>query len=325
MKNKPYVWIGRFYNNSKDSIGARLFRAARCLAGKIARKAVRKKYARDVELNPENWFKSASVSERSQKPTITWIGHSTFLIQVGGINILTDPVFFKLSFFAKRVLKPGILINQLPKIDFVIVSHNHMDHMDLRSLKVININFQPKILVPHGNKKWLEKHGIKNVIEKKWWEEQAFVDDLKFTFLPAVHWTSRGILDINKTMWGSWMIECGGVKIYFAGDTAYADHFEKIGKIFQNIDIALMPIGPIQPRKLINEEHTCPMEAVRGFLDLNAKYFIPMHWGTFKSAYEGFSAPALGLLNSWDKYADRLQGKSFKLLKIGESILFEQK
>lgn len=323
MQNKPYVWVGRFYNHNKDSISLRLFRAARCLAGKMARKAVRKKYECDIEFNPANWFKVANVSERSHNPVITWIGHSTFLIQVGEINIITDPVFFNLSFFAPRVLKAGISIDQLPKIDFVIISHNHMDHMDLRSIKMLNSKFQPTFLVPHGNKKWLEQKGVKNVIEKKWWEEQAFADNSKFTFLPAVHWTSRGILDINKTMWGSWMIEHAGFKIYFAGDTAYADHFEKIGKIFQGIDIALMPIGPVQPRKLINEAHTCPMEAVRGFLDLDAKCFIPMHWGTFRSAYESFSAPALGLLNSWKKFEDRLNGKSLKLLKIGESILFE--
>lgn len=331
MENKPYIWIGRFYNHKKDSIGLRLFRAARCLAGKMARKAVLKKYACDVEINPKNWVEKAKISESSHNPIVTWIGHSTFLIQVGGINIITDPVFFKLSFFAKRVLRPGILINQLPKIDFVIISHNHLDHMDLRSIKALNSKFQPTILVPHGNKKWLEKHGIKNVIEKKWWEEhgfgkeQEFANSLKFTFLPAVHWTSRGILDINKTMWGSWMIECAEFKIYFAGDTAYAEHFEKIGKIFQGIDIALMPIGPIQPRKLINEAHTCPMEAIKGFLDLDAKYFIPMHWGTFKSAYESFSAPAQGLLRSWEKCADKLNDKSLKLLKVGESVLFEQK
>ncbi|MFH1254285.1 MAG: MBL fold metallo-hydrolase [bacterium] len=362
MQNKPYVWVGRFYNHSKDSISLRLFRAARCFAGKIARKAVRKKYECDIEFTPANWAETAKVSEHSHNPVITWIGHSTFLIQVGGINIITDPVFFNLSFFAPRVLKAGISIDQLPKIDFVIVSHNHMDHMDLRSIKMLNAKFQSTFLVPHGNKKWLEQKGIKNVIEKKWWEEQVFDipesdasqgdgstssprarlfdgarpepvegcefqkrSDSKFTFLPAVHWTSRGILDINKTMWGSWMIEHAGFKIYFAGDTAYADHFEKIGKIFHGIDIALMPIGPVQPRKLINEAHTCPMEAVRGFLDLDAKCFIPMHWGTFRSAYESFSSPALGLLNSWKKFEDRLNGKSLKLLKVGESILFEQK
>ena len=99
MQNKPYVWVGRFYNHNKDSISLRLFRAARCLAGKMARKAVRKKYECDIEFNPANWFKVANVLERSHNPVITWIGHSTFLIQVGEINIITDPVFFNLSFF----------------------------------------------------------------------------------------------------------------------------------------------------------------------------------------------------------------------------------
>ena len=181
-----------------------------------------------------------------------------------------------------------------------------------------------------GNKKWLERKiantkniNFKNILEKRWWEEQEFAGNLKFTFLPAVHWTSRRLLDINKTLWGSWMIELGGFKIYFAGDTAYSEHFQKIGKMFQEIDVAILPIGPVSPRKLIGEAHTCPMEALRGFLDLNAKYFIPMHWGTFRSAYESFSAPAENLLNAWESSYDKLNNKSLKLLKVGESALFD--
>ena len=138
-----------------------------------------------------------------------------------------------------------------------------------------------------------------------------------------MHWTSRGLLDINKTLWGSWMIELAGFKIYFAGDTAYAEHFQKIGEIFKDIDVALMPIGPVSPRKLIGEAHTCPTQAIKAFLDLNAKCFIPMHWGTFRSAYESFSAPAEHLIKSWDSSCDKLNGKSLKLLKVGESTLFD--
>ena len=323
MKNSPYFWAGRFYNHKKDSIGIRLSKSARCLAGKITRKIAGKKYICAVNINPENWLAPANVAQSSAKPVITWVGHSTFLIQIGGVNIVTDPVFFNISLFGPRFLKAGISIEDLPKIDFVIVSHNHLDHMDLRSLKIISAKHNSTVLVPHGNKKWLERRGVKKVVEKKWWENHEFDDGLKFTFLPAAHWTSRGILDINKTLWGSWMIEISGFKVYFAGDTAYAEHFQKIGRIFQDIDVALMPIGPVQPRKLINEAHTCPNQALRGFLDLNAKCFIPMHWGTFRSAYESFSAPAEVLLKSWENLDTKLDGKNLKLLKVGESLLFE--
>jgi L-ascorbate metabolism protein UlaG (beta-lactamase superfamily) len=323
VRNNPYFWGGRFYNHKKDSIGLRLSNAARCLAGKIVRKIAMKKYTCDLDISPENWVEPSNVAQSSTKPVITWVGHSTFLIQIGGVNIITDPVFFNISLFGPRILKAGMAIDDLPKIDFIIISHNHLDHMDLRSIKAINTRHKPTVLVPHGNKEWLESRAVKKVVEKKWWEGHEFDGDLKFTFLPAVHWTSRGILDINKTLWGSWMIEFPGFKIYFAGDTAYAEHFNKIGEIFQNIDVALMPIGPVQPRKLINEAHTCPNQAVRGFLDLDAKYFIPMHWGTFRSAYESFSAPAEVLLKSWNKFEDKLHGKSLKLLKVGESTSFE--
>ncbi len=285
------------------------------------RKIFRKRYECSF-ITPEAWVERALVPDQSRTPLVTWIGHSTFLIQVGGFNILTDPVFFNVAMFAPRVLKAGISISELPKIDFVIISHNHRDHMDIASLNKICAAHKPVVLVPSGNKKWLERKKFINIFEKVWWEGHSF-GDLKFTFLPALHWTSRGILDINTTLWGSWMVECLGFKIYFAGDTAYGNHFGKIGKVFPNIDIALMPIGPVQPRKLIDEAHTCPDQAVKGFVDLNAKYFVPMHWGTFKSAYESFSAPVEVLLYSWKQREKKLKDKDLKLLKAGESFRLE--
>jgi L-ascorbate metabolism protein UlaG (beta-lactamase superfamily) len=320
MEIMPYLWGGRFYNHNKDWISLRLSHAARCLLGKYLRKIFRKRYKCSF-ITPETWVEKADVPDRSREPLVTWIGHSTFLIQVGGFNILTDPVFFNVAMFAPRVLKAGVAIDKLPKIDFVIISHNHRDHMDICSIKRICTAHKPVILVPRGNKNWLERKKIINVFEKAWWEEQSF-GDLKLTFLPASHWTSRGILDINTTLWGSWMVEYQGVKIYFAGDTAYGKHFEKIGKLFPEIDVALMPIGPVQPRKLIAEAHTCPVQAVKGFLDLNAKYFVPMHWGTFRSAYESFSAPVEVLLYSWEQQGEYLKDKYLKLLKAGESVKF---
>lgn len=323
MQMKPYVWAGRFYNHRKDSIGIRLSKAAWCLLGKLTRNAIRKKYSSRSKISSREWIVDASVLSCSDKPLITWIGHSTFMIQLGGINILTDPVFFGVPIFAKRVLKAGITIDKLPKIDFVIVSHNHCDHMDLSSLRVISEKDNPIILVPYGNKKWLERKGLQRLTEAIWWDSYSFGQSVKFTFLPAVHWTSRGIIDINTTLWGSWMIEVNGFKIYFAGDTAYSEHFKKIGQTFSSIDVALMPIGPIQPRKLICEAHTCPIGALQGFLDLNAKYFVPMHWGTFKSAYECFFAPAEELLRIWMQSEHELVGKCLKLLKVGQSVDFE--
>lgn len=278
------------------------------------------------------WFAYCLPKRTSMTPIITWIGHSTFLIQMGGVNIITDPIFGDLSFFYKRVFPPGIMLDKLPPIDCVVISHNHRDHMDEKSLRYFLRYPQVHILVPEGNKPWFEKRGFKNVIEFNWWDKVTLSGiglyasaDIHFTFLPADHWSQRGLFDQNKTLWGSWHIEWEKRFIYFAGDTAYSSHFAAIGKEFPGIDVALMPIGPCEPRSWMRHTHVDAIEAIQGFLDLGARHFIPMHWGTFSLGMDEYDRPINLLLEEWERRLPDMEiEQTLRPLKMGQQILLEK-
>jgi len=277
--------------------------------------------------NLDYWSNSKSeVVKSSYEPNITWIGHATFLIQIADKNILTDPIFGNSTFLFPRIHKPGIDIHKLPKIDYIIISHNHVDHMCKNSLlKLIELNPQVKIMVPIGDKKWFETRNFKSAFEFTWWQEYVTNKDLKFTFLPAQHWSQRFIFDGNKSLWGSWMIEHNNFKIYFAGDTAYAGHFKSIGQEFNNIDVALLPVGPCEPREKMCFSHTSSEEAGQAFLDLNAKNFIPMHWGTFHFGTDFFDTPIVRLRSWWNSNVGLSNDKILNIVKFGQRLEFNYK
>ena len=263
-------------------------------------------------------------SDFSHEPIITWIGHASFLIQVGGLNILTDPIFGDLSLMYPRNFAPGILPQHLPKVDVILISHNHRDHLDLRSLKFFKKE-QTQIFVPMKVKKILEKKGYKNLFEFNWWDEKKIElnnvkNGTKVTFLPTLHWSIRGILDLNKSLWGSWMIESNQSKIYFGADSAYSDHYTKISKKFSQIDVAIMPIAPCEPRQLTKNTHMDAHESSNAFLDLNAKTFIPMHWGTFRLGTDSFDGPIKKLREWWDENLENLEDKILYIPKFGEKV-----
>lgn len=284
--------------------------------------------ARGQVVPVSEWLSPSIISQRSQEPVITWIGHSTFLIQIAGLNILTDPIFGGASCFYPRMLPPGISLDSLPSIDYVLLSHNHRDHMDSTALHALKKHHMPQFLVPAGDKHWFDRRSFKGVSEFMWWQSykapiaNTLNASLKFTFLPAAHWSQRGIFDKNKSLWGSWMIESEQHTIYFAGDTAYAKHFSLIANEFPQIDIALMPIGPCEPRSWMEKTHTSPQEAGQAFLDLNATHFVPMHWATFAFGFDSFDLP-LNLLTAWwqGKQAS-LVDKQLHLPKVGQSLTF---
>jgi len=266
---------------------------------------------------------------------ITWIGHSTFLINLNNKNILTDPIFGNATLLFPRILKPGISLSNLPKIDYVLISHNHWDHMDYSSIKYLKNNFPDiKYLVPAGDAKYLLKWGFKkeNISEGQWWKDYAFAKDkLKFHFLPAYHWSQRTLFDKNRSLWGSWMIEnldtnnpnnINSRYIYFGGDTAYANHFKDIANKFKNIDLALLPIGPCEPRKFLYTTHINAEEAGKALLDLKAKSLIPMHWGTFHFGSDHFNTPIKQIHNWWQDHKKLLNKEQITLniLKIGETL-----
>ncbi len=286
--------------------------------------------ARGQGVSVSDWCMPAVLQKTSQDPVITWIGHSTFLIQIGGINILTDPIFGNASCLYRRMLPPGIPLDGLPAIDYVLLSHNHRDHMDSTALHAIKKQHNAQILVPAGDKRWFDRRSFNGVSEYMWWQSykvaitSMYAPSIKFTFLPAAHWSQRGIFDKNKSLWGSWMIEWGSQTIYFAGDTAYAQHFSFIKDEFPKIDIALMPIGPCEPRDWMARTHTSPQEAGQAFLDLQATHFIPMHWATFAFGFDSFEMPLSLLKTWWQENSAMLADKYLHVPKVGQSLIFPQ-
>jgi L-ascorbate metabolism protein UlaG (beta-lactamase superfamily) len=271
----------------------------------------------------KNFVTIPTFSTKSQQPVITWLGHSTFLIQVAGKNILTDPIFGSLSMIFRRLVPSVIKVQDLPVIDYVLISHNHFDHMDSQSLLQLKSRFPDmKMLVPMGDKEWFDRHLFAKVSEHMWWDEIVTDANLgiKFTFLPANHWSQRTLFDKNRSLWGSWMIQSDNATIYFAGDTSWGPHFKQIGQEFKNIDVALLPIAPGEPRAWMKDSHINAYEAVQAFVQLKAKMFIPMHWGTFHLGFDDFYAPISLLKQSWAAMQHEMTGKQLKILKIGELV-----
>lgn len=291
-------------------------------------------------------------------PSITWVGHSTFLIQHSGKNIMTDPVWAGTMALQKRLAPPGLPIEDVPPIDIVLISHSHYDHLHIPSLRGLAGNKQ--LLVPAGLGTKLKLKGFKRVKELQWWEHIE-LQGLRFTFVPAQHWTRRNPWDTNSSHWGGWIIEpanrqlgqkehlVGHISgkagsrndkqlrisslteqrinaaadeqraytsaaveeqhidtstekqqthapaaeqqayvaeaptIYFAGDSGYFQGFKEIGRRFA-IDVALMPIGAYEPEWFMGPQHVTPEEALQAFIDVGAKWFVPMHYGAFKLA-----------------------------------------
>ncbi|MEN1966652.1 MBL fold metallo-hydrolase [Lentibacillus sp. N15] len=246
--------------------------------------------------------------------TITWIGHSTFLIQMNGRNILFDPVWAKRMGFQKRLSPPGIPIDELPAIDLVLISHSHYDHLHDASIKKLKGN--PMFVVPIGLAKWFHRKGIHKTIECAWWEEHT-VTGLKLAFVPAQHWTKRTLTDTNCSHWGGWVLQDSEQTIYFAGDSGYFNGFEAIGKTY-DIDYCLMPIGAYEPEWFMSSQHVTPEDAVKAFIDTNAKTMIPMHYGTFMLADDTPKEALDRLLAEWEKR--KLDDNNLKVMKVGETI-----
>ncbi len=273
------------------------------------------------------WVDLQQPQSCSIEPVITWMGHATFLVQLGGINIITDPIFGHSSRFFPRMLPLGITVDRLPNIDIVLLSHNHRDHMDAPSLYALKNNNTIRYLVPQGDKRWFDRRGFERVAEHMWWDQVTVKgsdnnQEIRCTFLPAIHWSQRGLFDKNKSLWGSWMIEWKNFCIYFAGDTAYGDHFSCIAHEFPSIDVTLMPIGPCEPRDWMKHSHMSPQEAGNAFCDLDATHFVPMHWGTFGFGVDDFITPINQLQLWWDQQQSIAQQKRLHLVKVGKPRSF---
>lgn len=254
--------------------------------------------------------------------SITFINHATVLLQLEGWNILTDPIWSEraspISWWGpKRFCLPGVKFEDLPPIDMVLLSHNHYDHMDIATLKRLVKEHQPMIYVPKGNQAYLEANGITSVKELDWWDQEQFSLVYTLHFVPAQHFSSRGLFDYNKTLWGGFVLKGPTRSIYFAGDTGYGPHFEEIKQRLGAPTLSLLPIGAYEPRWFLKTVHLNPEEAVKAHLDLASKQSVAIHFGTFQLTDEGFDEPLQDLEKELKHY--QLPPDHFWVLKQGET------
>ncbi len=251
---------------------------------------------------------------------VTYINHATTLIQLDGVNILTDPIWSeRASPFSwigpKRVIDPGVKFEDLPPIDLVLISHNHYDHLDLPTLQRLQGRDQPLFLVPLGNKSYLEKHGMKHVEEMDWWQPSHF-PKLQIHLVPSQHFSARWAWDRNRTLWGGFYIKGKNHAVYFAGDTGYSPFFQVIKERLGPPSLAILPIGAYLPRWFMSTHHISPEEAVQAYKDLEAKYALAIHFGTFHLTDEAYDAPQKDLKEALKQHGLSLD--DFWILEPGE-------
>lgn len=271
-------------------------------------------------------------------PAVTWIGHITVLAQIGGLNILTDPVFSQRSFPVqwagpKRHTPPGLKLTELPYIDIVLLSHNHYDHMDAHSLRSLaqQDGGSPLFITPLGHKAWFAKRGITRVVELDWWDShvvEAGVDHARIpiTLTPSRHWSARTLTDAMRSLWGGFAVLSPDCHLFCPGDTAYSRDFVRIREHFAamqtpelggGFDVALLPIGAYEPRWFMKDQHCDPAESVQIFQDLAAKHAVAVHWGTFQLTDEALDEPPRALAQAL--HAVQLAPACFETLAVGET------
>jgi N-acyl-phosphatidylethanolamine-hydrolysing phospholipase D len=233
------------------------------------------------------------------QPTVTWVGHATLLVQVGSVNILTDPTWNERASpvrFAgpRRLVPPGIRFEDLPPIHAVIISHDHYDHLDEETVRRLAATHRPRFFVPLGLKAWLADVGVSDVVELDWWQTSTF-RGLAFTSTPAQHSSGRGLHDQNLRLWSSWVITARDRRFFFAGDTGYDPTMREIGNRLGPFDLAAIPIGGYSALGP-HPNHVNPEEAVALLGDVRGRLMVPMHWGTFDMNREPFREPPDRLL-----------------------------
>jgi L-ascorbate metabolism protein UlaG (beta-lactamase superfamily) len=257
---------------------------------------------------------------------VTFIGHATFLIQTAAGNILTDPMYSQRAgplnlVGPRRVRQPAVRCDDLPPISMVVLSHNHYDHCDRRTLAMIAKRFDPIVVTPLGNGALLRSTGLRRIEELDWWQE-ATTSPLPIALTPAQHFSARGPFDRNRALWGGFILVAGNRRVFFAGDSGYAPLFRDVRQRFGPIDLALLPIGAYEPRWFMRPIHMNPAEAVQAHLDLEAAESIGMHFGTFQLTTEGIDDPVRALDDACR--ARDVPRSRFRTLEFGESMRLAQ-
>jgi L-ascorbate metabolism protein UlaG (beta-lactamase superfamily) len=281
---------------------------------------------------PAEWPASVAVTARPLPPTpggdgivATWIGHSTFLVRSHGATILTDPVFSDragpVSWAGpRRVAAPSPAFDAVPRVDLVLLSHDHYDHCDLPSLRLLAERDNPTIVAPLGFRKLLAGVGMRTIVELDWWDGRTLPSGVQVTFVPALHWCRRSPFATNVRLWGGFMVKTGGRLVYFVGDSGYSETlFKEIGARCGSPDLALIPIGAYEPRWFMKDAHMNPAEAVHVHRDVASRKSVAMHWGTFQLTDEGIDDPVNALAMALAEAG--LPDSDFRALDRGGSVI----
>lgn len=261
-----------------------------------------------------------------QDPSVTWIGHATTLVQLGGVNILIDPQFSERAspvtwFGPQRRVSPALSVSELPPIDLVLISHSHYDHLDEASVRQLEALHHPRFIVPLGVDALVRQWGVQQVQAMDWGEqrvEQASTGGaVEIHCVPAHHWSKRSLNDANRTLWAGFVMRSGDKTFYYSGDTGYSADFVGIGEKFGPIDLAILPVGAYEPRWFMKAQHVNEAEAVQIHQDVRAKQSIGVHWGTFELALEAIDAPRTGLPKAVAQAG--LQPGDFTVMRMGET------
>lgn len=266
----------------------------------------------------------------SDELRITWVGHATFLLQLPGLTILTDPVFSDRASPVgwagpRRFSPPGLTLDSLPPVDAVLVSHDHYDHLDAPSVRALNERYGDALtwLTPLGYAKWLTRRGAVRVTELDWWQEtrlEVGQGVASIRALPARHWTRRGVFGARKRLWASWSVAASGRAVYFAGDSGYCPAFAEIGERAGPFDVALIPIGAYEPRWFMKASHMNPEEAAQTARDVRAAAMVGMHWGTFRLTDEPPLEPPRRTRRAWSSLG--LDDEALHLPALGQTLHF---
>ena len=276
------------------------------------------------------WPKSASAPRRPQLPAhvaageiaVTFIGHSTFLLQFPGLTVLTDPVFATYAgpfgrLGPKRVRPPALRLDELPAIDVVLVTHNHYDHLDLAALRWLARERRPRFVTSLGNRDWLAARGVAPALELDWWQSADVTPALGVTATPAQHFAARTPWDRCRTLWVGLHLHTAHGAVFFCGDSGWGPHFAAIREKLGAPDLALLPIGAYEPRWFMIPVHMNPDESVRAHLALGARRSIGMHFGTFQLTNEAIDEPLHALARA--RTAHGVAADAFDTQDFGET------
>ena len=260
----------------------------------------------------------------AEEVAVTFIGHATFLLQFAGFTVLTDPVFGSRAgpfglLGPTRVCPPALRLGELPRIDVVVLSHNHYDHLDIAALRWLAQHRSPQIIVPLGLKAWLAARGVANVVELDWWQNHWAAEGLEAICTPAQHWSSRTPWDRCHTLWGGYWLRTRFGSLYFAGDSGWGPHFAAIQARLGSPGVSLLPIGAYEPRWFMAPAHMNPAEALNAHLALGSRRSLAMHFGLFCLTDEGIDAPARDLMAALTER--QIAAETFAVPAIGGTVV----